>query len=228
MPAVSITTLKSKFENGDVPTESDFIDLFDSCFGLGAEAGTGSPEGVKTAQVGALYSRTDGAGGSTLYIKESGTGNTGWTAIAVPQKPSYGGLYYSTPAATTCTVAGTFYLAAGTTTETTSSNCTVSTAGRITYTAADTIRAYVSASISMTSSGTNDEIALAVAKNGTVETGSVIKRYVTGNDVGAAALSWDLQLATNDYVEIFVSDLDTAAKTVTIESCHLIVSKIRG
>lgn len=42
--------------------------------------GTGSPEGVVTAPVGSLYSRTDGGTGTTLYVKESGTGNTGWVA----------------------------------------------------------------------------------------------------------------------------------------------------
>lgn len=42
--------------------------------------GAGSPEGVKVAPVGSLYLRTDGGTGTTLYIKESGTGNTGWAA----------------------------------------------------------------------------------------------------------------------------------------------------
>lgn len=43
-------------------------------------SGTGTPEGVVTAPVGSIYSRTDGGAGTTLYIKESGTGNTGWVA----------------------------------------------------------------------------------------------------------------------------------------------------
>jgi hypothetical protein len=42
--------------------------------------GSGSPEGVITAGVGSLYTRTDGGAGTTLYVKESGTGNTGWVA----------------------------------------------------------------------------------------------------------------------------------------------------
>ena len=42
--------------------------------------GSGSPEGVVTADVGAIYRRTDGGAGTTLYVKESGTGNTGWVA----------------------------------------------------------------------------------------------------------------------------------------------------
>lgn len=42
--------------------------------------GTGSPEGVVTASVGSLYSRKDGGANTTLYVKETGTGNTGWVA----------------------------------------------------------------------------------------------------------------------------------------------------
>lgn len=42
--------------------------------------GPGSPEGVVTASVGSMYLRNDGGAGTTLYIKESGTGNTGWVA----------------------------------------------------------------------------------------------------------------------------------------------------
>lgn len=42
--------------------------------------GTGSPEGVQAARIGSIYLRTDGDVMSTLYIKTTGTGNTGWTA----------------------------------------------------------------------------------------------------------------------------------------------------
>jgi len=43
-------------------------------------SGTGSPEGVLTANIGSLYSRTDGGAGTSFYVKESGTGNTGWVS----------------------------------------------------------------------------------------------------------------------------------------------------
>lgn len=42
--------------------------------------GTGTPEGAVTAGRGTMFLRTDGGAGTTLYIKESGTGNTGWVA----------------------------------------------------------------------------------------------------------------------------------------------------
>ncbi|MEY2886280.1 MAG: Gordonia phage Sour [Actinomycetota bacterium] len=42
--------------------------------------GTGTPEGVVTAPIGSLHLRTDGGASTTLYVKQSGTGNTGWVA----------------------------------------------------------------------------------------------------------------------------------------------------
>jgi hypothetical protein len=48
--------------------------------GIAWFSGAGSPEGVVAAPVGSLYSDTEGGEDSTLYVKESGTGNTGWTA----------------------------------------------------------------------------------------------------------------------------------------------------
>lgn len=42
--------------------------------------GTGSPETVYTACKGSTFRRTDGGAGTCLYVKESGSGNTGWVA----------------------------------------------------------------------------------------------------------------------------------------------------
>jgi len=46
--------------------------------GITWTSGAGSPEGVVTAPVGSLYSRSDGGLLTSLYVKESGSGNTGW------------------------------------------------------------------------------------------------------------------------------------------------------
>lgn len=40
----------------------------------------GTPEASVTAPIGTTYKRTDGGAGTSLYVKESGTGNTGWVA----------------------------------------------------------------------------------------------------------------------------------------------------
>jgi len=42
--------------------------------------GTGTPEAALPAGIGSIYHRTNGGAGTCLYIKESGTGNTGWVA----------------------------------------------------------------------------------------------------------------------------------------------------
>lgn len=43
-------------------------------------SGAGTPEGNVTAPVGSLYTDNAGGAGTVLYIKESGSGNTGWVA----------------------------------------------------------------------------------------------------------------------------------------------------
>lgn len=43
-------------------------------------SGANTPEGAVTAPVGSLFLRSNGGAGTCLYIKETGTGNTGWVA----------------------------------------------------------------------------------------------------------------------------------------------------
>jgi hypothetical protein len=63
-------------------------EFFVKQFRLGSEtgplflSGTGSPEGAVTAPVGSVFTRTDGGTDTTIYRKESGTGNTGWIAVS--------------------------------------------------------------------------------------------------------------------------------------------------
>lgn len=40
--------------------------------------GSGTPENNIEAPIGSIYHRTDGGAGTSLYVKESGTGDTGW------------------------------------------------------------------------------------------------------------------------------------------------------
>jgi hypothetical protein len=42
--------------------------------------GYGTPEAVVVANIGSIYMRKDGGAGTSVYIKESGTGATGWVA----------------------------------------------------------------------------------------------------------------------------------------------------
>jgi hypothetical protein len=46
--------------------------------GITFTSGSGSPQGAKTEPVGSIYSQTNGAAGTVLWLKETGVGNTGW------------------------------------------------------------------------------------------------------------------------------------------------------
>lgn len=62
--------------------------------GASIRAGTGSPEGSRTARPGSLYLQTNGASGAKLWIKETGTSNTGW-ALFAPADPAFGSVFRS-------------------------------------------------------------------------------------------------------------------------------------
>jgi len=65
------------YTSTQIPTFNDGLRMGS---GIQIKSGAGSPEGVVTAPVGSLYTRTDGTATTALYVKGSGTGNTGWVA----------------------------------------------------------------------------------------------------------------------------------------------------
>ena len=44
------------------------------------KSGIGTPEGSVVGPIGSLYTDHSGGASTTLYVKESGNGNTGWVA----------------------------------------------------------------------------------------------------------------------------------------------------
>jgi hypothetical protein len=44
-------------------------------------SGNGSPNGAVSAKVGSIYSQRDGGSGTSLWVKESGTGSSGWSTV---------------------------------------------------------------------------------------------------------------------------------------------------
>lgn len=53
--------------------------------------GTGTPEGALSASPGSVFIRTDGGASTSFYVKESGSGNTGWVAYGAPSSSGIGG-----------------------------------------------------------------------------------------------------------------------------------------
>lgn len=80
-------------------------------------SGSGTPEGAVTGNVCDIFIRTDGALSTTIYIKTSGTGNTGWepvkSAAGTPGTvtsvgASLTGATFTGPVTTSGTLAGTW------------------------------------------------------------------------------------------------------------------------
>lgn len=61
-----------------VAVAGSIIDFGD---GVTDSAGNGIPEGVVSAAPASTYRQKDGVPGSVFWVKQSGTGNTGWAPI---------------------------------------------------------------------------------------------------------------------------------------------------
>ena len=83
----SITNQDARYTTR-IETDSGFQVGYAGYYGFGGEtgpeisSGADTPEGAITAPIGSLFLRNNGGAGTTLYVKESGTGNTGWVAMA--------------------------------------------------------------------------------------------------------------------------------------------------
>jgi hypothetical protein len=147
-------------------------------------SGAGSPEGVVSAPIGSLYTRTDGSTGTTLYVKQTGASNTGWTAFStgggggggIADAPSDGVAYVRLNAGW---VSGDARYAALSHTHTASQISDSTPAGRALLTAADAAaqRAALSLGTAATLAADTDGT---LASNSTtrVPTQSAVKTYV--------------------------------------------------
>lgn len=127
--------------------------------------------------------------------------------------------------ATTISVVGTYYKVAGVTIDNSSANFTHAN-NKLTYTGtvAKFFRVSVSP-LSMISASNNVIVAFLIAKNGTTVGYPMTRKIGTGSDVGAGSLSFDVELAENDFVELYVTN-ETSATTVTVEDMYMSVTQI--
>jgi len=185
----------------------------------------------------------DGAAG-TLNVGQYGSGNkeegdlsvtdSRWRlgvatdGTVIETQPSMGAIYVSTSATTTISTANTPTKAAGTTTSGTLVHFDTDggTNNRLRYTGTATKTFVVTANVSMTSSsGLGVDVTLSLAKNGTNEGQSTIEEgTVTSANSKTISTSWIVSLATNDYVEIFISNTSDTTN-LTLERATLVVSE---
>lgn len=100
--------------------------------------------------------------------------------------------------------------------------------GTLTFTGAVTGKFLVTVSSSVQIAGTDDIIAMHVAKNGTVQSKSRVDRFIgTGGNEVVVSMNLILELTTNDTIEVFVSN-ETDTGNVTITYLNLSAIELNG
>jgi hypothetical protein len=130
-----------------------------------------------------------------------------------------GELWFSTAVETVVGSGTVFVKALGTTTLETDPAAiefTMPASNRLTYTGTDTRTMWVSCTFSAIGAGTNQLLAFALAQDGTVAAKTMVQRQVgTGSDEGAGSVHGLFTMATNSYLELWVTN-QTSAQNVTI------------
>lgn len=131
-----------------------------------------------------------------------------------------GSLYLSTTATTTVT-AGVYSKLNGTTTSVNLSDFTMPSNNRLTYTGTTTIRFNVVSVVSLQASGSNQTVSIRLAKNATTDAATdVTARLGNSGLPSVLATTWNVSLATNDFIEVFA----TSAGNTTLTAAKLELS----
>ena len=138
--------------------------------------------------------------------------------FVVTQRAHVGGLYVTTPVATTFSDTSTAVKVLGTTALISNAvDFDMPVNNRLRYIGAQPIEALFVAGVSMTCGSNNQNTRMSFAKNGTVIEDSVAGRKIgTGSDEGRGVILGGVQLNNNDYIEAFlVNTTGTNAITYT-------------
>lgn len=132
-----------------------------------------------------------------------------------------GNLYISTASSTTFAAANTAVKVAGTTTATGLFRVTSPSNNRLTYTGTKTRRFQVLASLSVSASTVNKEFAFYIYKNGVkLPESEQEMRMGLAVDKGSLTLSCTVQLAPNDYIEVWAAN-SIDATSMLVETLNL-------
>ena len=152
---------------------------------------------------------------NSAYLSD-GAGSGSW------QHANQHGGFYFLNIVTPYTLAATtsYQKLAPTTTTTHVDGFTNSTTGRLTYTDTPARHVFLSGDISIDhSAGANRDITLALYLNGSIVTGAEFIASTRSGEKIIYAISWDLIMATNDYVELYAKI--STNTTLNIYSLHV-------
>ena len=139
---------------------------------------------------------------------------------------NYGELHITATATTVIAVAGTYVKMAGTTTLDSALNFSASGNNRLVCNSLVTSNYFLSLSVSMQTTSSNQTLAMRIYKNGVAETSSTMTtRAETANTPCLLSLNQIINLATNDYIEIWVTNI-TASNNITAINATLTLLEI--
>lgn len=154
-----------------------------------------------TAASPTIASIVAGSGISVTAVNTNGIQITS-IADAINAQVSMHGNSTATTISTTSTpvkVAGTFVSGSA-------SSFTVDTTGKLTYTGSTTTTVHLTASVTLDVVGTNQDLTVHLAKNGTVISAAKISRLVSASNTANVGVFYNVSVATSDYLEVFVSN----------------------
>jgi len=130
------------------------------------------------------------------------------TATYTPR--NYAELHITATATTVITVAGTYVKMAGTTTVDSALNFSASGNNRLVCDSLVTSNYLITLSCAVQSTSNNHTLAMRIYKNGVAETSSTMsQRAETANTPCGINLNQIISLTTNDYVEIWLTNITT-------------------
>lgn len=182
---------------------------------------TGSPLMLNTTALSPTFVSLVAGTGITLTAASSTITITNTPAVAQVR-----GQVYMQGNATATVIASTAtpVLVAGTWTVDLSTNATCTTAGRITYTGTTTQILTINAALSLDPvSGSNQNLQVYLYKNGSAIAGSRIESKVNTGEHLAVPLVYQISMATNDYIEIYVQN-STATNNITVSRAVLSIN----
>jgi hypothetical protein len=142
--------------------------------------------------------------------------------------PSYGECYVSTPASTTLTTQSTYYLLQGTTTEGSYLlDFTHASPGRLKYTGTTTKKFLVSGTLGVQVPAALETYTARLVKNGATIVASTIGiQFSTSGQRLGFVTQTIIELATNDYIEIYVACISRASTSIQANFGNLIAHSV--
>lgn len=136
------------------------------------------------------------------------TATSNYVTVASISTQTYGQVTMHGNATNTVIAAtNTPVLVAGTWVAGTTANFTASTGGKLTYTGTPTYVVGAVASVTLRpDSASNQTLTIQLAKNGTVISAAKITRIISFGATGNVSLNYNVSMATNDYLELYVSN----------------------